>query len=156
MWWEYPILGAVFALGVLLAFPLAVAICTCLGWMLVTIDRLTTRCPTCGVRRMRLTNGSRETYPSGRGTGRFYLCEACRRRWFWSNDDWAWQNASDRDFEWAYGEGRESRGGTSVLEQELPVIEQRPQHVFQCPPPVRGVRDPSGHSPPFFCAWVAA
>src|SRR5258708_2094356 len=90
------------AVGLILAFPLAISICALLGGSLVAFDRLTTRCPNCHVRRMKMTNGIRETYPTGRGTGRFYLCSACGKRAFWSNDNRAWENASASDFNWAY------------------------------------------------------
>jgi hypothetical protein len=102
MEWSYAIIAGLFVLGVLLAFPLAIGICATLGGVLMVADRLTTRCPGCGQRRMRCTNGIRETYPTGRGTGRFYLCGACGGRWFWSNDDGTWRNASSPNFEWAF------------------------------------------------------
>ena len=92
-----------FVLGVIAAFPLAIGICTLLGGLLMTIDWLTTRCPNCWMTRcMRMTDAIRETYPTGRGTGRFYLCRNCGQRSFWSNDDRAWQDASDADFDWAF------------------------------------------------------
>ena len=107
MEWGYAAIAGVFVVGVLLAFPLAIAICTALGGVLVALDRLTTRCPGCGQRRMRCTNGIRTTYPSHRGTGLFYLCRACGGRWFWSNDERAWQDASSPDFGWAFAEGQQ-------------------------------------------------
>jgi hypothetical protein len=106
MEWGYAIIGVLFVAGVLLAFPLAIGICGALGGVLVAIDRLTTRCPRCKQRRMRCTNGIRETYPTGRGTGLFYLCRACSSWWFWSNDDRAWQDASSPDFMWAFVDRR--------------------------------------------------
>jgi hypothetical protein len=105
MEWSYAIIAGLFVLGVLLAFPLAIGICVTLGGILMVADRLTTRCPGCGQRRMRCTNGIQETYPTGRGTGRFYLCGACGDRWFWSNDDGTWRNASSPNFEWAFVAG---------------------------------------------------
>jgi hypothetical protein len=104
MWWQYALIAIALVAGVLLAFPIAICICACLGWVLMTFDRATTRCPACNTRQMRWTNGIRETYPTGRGTGRFYLCEACKRRWFWSNDDRCWRDAKDSDFDWAFAE----------------------------------------------------
>ncbi len=55
---------------------------------------------------MRQANAIHETYPTGHGTGLFYLCQACGSRWFWSNDDRAWQDASSPDFAWAFDEGQ--------------------------------------------------
>jgi hypothetical protein len=104
MWWQYAVIVVALVGGVLLAFPLAICICASLGWVLITFDRLTARCPDCNQRRMRCTNGIRETYPTGRGTGKFYLCDGCKRRWFWSNDDRAWRDAADPDFDWAFAE----------------------------------------------------
>jgi hypothetical protein len=92
MSWLYVIIGLVVI--VVLAFPLAMAICAGMGWILLTCERLTNRCPNCGQRRMRNIGGIRETYPNGRGTGGFYICDACRQHWFWSNDEGVWQNAS--------------------------------------------------------------
>jgi hypothetical protein len=113
---EWVLIVLILVGGVLLAFPLAVGICMFLGLILMTIDRLTTRCPDCRARRMRLTNGIKETYPTGRGTGTFYRCESCQRRWFWSNDDRAWQDASAPRYDWAFGIGeRGDRTGTSVV-----------------------------------------
>lgn len=87
-----------FAVGVLLAFPAAIAVCSALGAVLMAADRLTTACPDCGQKRMRHTDSVRTTYPSHRGTGQFYVCEACGGQWFWSNDHRAWRNASTPDF----------------------------------------------------------
>lgn len=52
--------------------------------------------------QMRQTNGIFETYPTGRGTGSFYLCGSCGGRWFWSNDDRGWVDASSPDLAWAF------------------------------------------------------
>jgi hypothetical protein len=104
MWWQYALIAIALVVGVLLAFPIAILLCACLGWVLMTLDRATTRCPGCNARQMRCANGIRETYPTGRGTGKFYLCEACKRRWFWSNDDRCWRDADDSDFDWAFAE----------------------------------------------------
>jgi hypothetical protein len=102
MWWQYALLAALLVAGVLLAFPVAIGICAFFGAVFLTVDRLTTRCPSCGTRSMRLTNGIRETFPTGRGTGTFYLCAACGQRWFWSNDDRQWQEAANPAFNWAF------------------------------------------------------
>jgi hypothetical protein len=102
MGWWYTAIAGVFVLGVLLAFPVAIGVCATLGGILMTVDRLTTRCPGCDQRQMRQTNGICETYPTGRGTGRFYLCRSCGGRWFWSNDDRGWVDASSPDLAWAF------------------------------------------------------
>lgn len=104
MWWHYPLLAALLVAGVLLAFPFAIGICAFFGAVFLTVDRLTTRCPSCRVRSMRLTNGIRESFPTGRGTGLFYLCEACGQRWFYSHDDWQWQEAASSAFDWAFSQ----------------------------------------------------
>jgi hypothetical protein len=95
----------VFAGGILLAFPFAIGLCTLLGFVLLTIDRMTTRCPSCGDRAMRIVNGIRETFPTGEGTGWFYACVSCGRRSFWSNDDRVWQDASGTGFDRWYMPG---------------------------------------------------
>lgn len=92
----------VFVIGLILAFPLAVAICAFLGGMFIAVDRLITRCPVCHARSMRTANAIRETYPTAVGTGRFYVCRACGKRSFWSNDSREWKDASDSAFDWAY------------------------------------------------------
>src|SRR5262249_20577916 len=104
MWLQYTIIALVFLIGVVLAFPTAIAICALLGGLLSVVDRLITCCLQCGERRMHWTNGIRETYPTGRGTGRFYFCSACGQRSFWSNDGHGWQDASDASFDWAFVE----------------------------------------------------
>jgi hypothetical protein len=95
--------------GVLLALPLAIGICATLGAVLMAVDWLTSRCPGCGQQQMRWTNGIRETYPTGRGTGSFYLCRSCGGRWFWSNDDRGWEDASSPDRAWAFVEAHGGR-----------------------------------------------
>ena len=102
MEWGYAAVAGVFVVGLLLAFPIAIGVCAALGSIFMAVDRLTIRCPSCGQRQLRCTNGIHETYPTGRGTGNFYLCGACGGRWFWSNDDRAWQNASAPEFAWAF------------------------------------------------------
>jgi hypothetical protein len=85
----------VLAVGAVAAFPLAIGICAFLGFIVVMMDRLTTECPGCGGRTMGLVSGITETYPTGKGTGRCYSCG----RWFWSNDDRGWRDASDSNFD---------------------------------------------------------
>ena len=85
--------------GIILAFPLAIAICAALGFVLMTVERLRTPCPKCGARKLKNVNGIRETYPTGKGTGTFYVCEVCAHRVFWSNDDRAWQDANAQEFD---------------------------------------------------------
>src|SRR5436305_15028919 len=101
MEWGYTIIAGLFILGVLLAFPLAIGICVALGGELLALDRLTTRCPRCGKRRMRLINGIR-------GKGWFYRCLACEGRWFWSGYR-AWREASSPHFDWLFVEGQVGR-----------------------------------------------
>jgi hypothetical protein len=97
------ILLLILVVGAILAFPLAVAICTFLGAILWAYEWLTIRCPSCQGRRcMQHKNGIKETFPTGRGTGRFYLCRSCGQRSFWSNDDKGWQDATDAKYDWAY------------------------------------------------------
>ncbi|HEX7380382.1 MAG TPA: DUF1553 domain-containing protein [Pirellulales bacterium] len=100
------ILILIFLVLVALAFPLAIAICAFAGGILMAFDRLTTRCPNCHARQMKVANGILETYPTGRGTGNFYLCGGCGRRSFWSNDERDWQDASGSRFDWAYNRSR--------------------------------------------------
>ncbi len=102
MQWEILILLAISIVGVILAFPVAVAICAFAGGMLIACDRLITRCPACRARSLRITNGIRETFPASGGTGWFYLCRACGNRSFWSNDSREWKDASGSVFDWAY------------------------------------------------------
>ena len=64
----------IFVVGILLAFPTAIAICATGGLIAHIYDRLTTARPKCGRKKMKGVNGIRETYPTGRGTGTFYLC----------------------------------------------------------------------------------
>jgi hypothetical protein len=104
MTWEYALIAIALIVGVLLAFPIAICLCAGVGWVLMTFDRLTTRCPSCTQRKMRYTNGIHETYPTGRGTGTFYLCDACSHRWFWSNDDRCWRDATDANYDWAFAD----------------------------------------------------
>lgn len=85
--------------GLVLAFPLAIAISAALGFVLTTADRWTTRCPNCGARKLRNVNGIRETYPTNEGTGTFYACDVCQHRAFWSNDDRGWQDANASEFD---------------------------------------------------------
>jgi hypothetical protein len=95
------LIALLFPIGVLAAFPLAVGICAVLGAITMGIDRLTNPCPGCGRRTLRCVNAIRETYPTGAGTGSFYICGHCDRRWFWSNDDKQWTDASaDRFDRW--------------------------------------------------------
>jgi hypothetical protein len=47
MGWWYTAIAGVFVLGVLLAFPVAIGVCAALGGVLMTVDRLTIRCPGC-------------------------------------------------------------------------------------------------------------
>ena len=92
-WGDAIIIGLLMS-GLLLAIPLAMGICAACGWLLHTVDRLTTRCPGCGQRRMELIG---EAYG---GPGRWlYLCGACSGRWVWSNHERAWQDASPPDFD---------------------------------------------------------
>lgn len=100
--WSLVFLGTLFFFGVVLAFPLAILICALLGGVLMAYDRLTTRCPVCQARKMKRINAIRETYPTGEGTGSFYLCSACGRRSFWSNDDNAWEDATANHFDHFY------------------------------------------------------
>jgi hypothetical protein len=51
MEWGYVIIAALFVLGVVLAFPLAIGICLVASGVLVGIDWFTTRCP--GFRQVR-------------------------------------------------------------------------------------------------------
>ena len=51
MEWNFVVILAIFVVGVILAFPLAIGICTLLGGLLVAFDLLTTRCPNCHARR---------------------------------------------------------------------------------------------------------
>ena len=114
MEWGYAAIAGTFVVGALFAFPLAIAVCAALGGVLMAVDRLTTRCPGCGLRRMCQTNGIRTTYPTGRGTGKFYLCRAGGGRWFWSNDARAWRDASSPGFAWAFiEEGPQMRAESS-------------------------------------------
>jgi hypothetical protein len=62
---------------------------------------------------MRSPNAICETYPTGRGTGKFYLCDACSARWFWSNDDRGWLDASDAKFDWAFNPGGQRGSGVA-------------------------------------------
>jgi hypothetical protein len=88
--------------GVVLAFPLAIGICTALGLVLVIVERWATPCPKCAARKLRNINGIRETYPTGKGTGTFYVCDDCQHRVFWSNDDRGWQDANAQKFDHWY------------------------------------------------------
>lgn len=89
----------VFVLGILAAFPLAIGICSVLGAIVLAVERLTTRCPACGSRSMKHVNSIRETYPTGKGTGRFYSCQSCHRNWFWSRDEEDWREASAEEID---------------------------------------------------------
>src|SRR5262245_23204553 len=95
-------LAVLFVIGVLLAFPLAICICAFLGFLLQTYQRRTTPCPDCAKYQMRWVNCIKETYPDGRNTGAFYVCDACCRRWFWSNDDRGFRDASGAEYDQWY------------------------------------------------------
>jgi hypothetical protein len=86
-------------IGVALAFPLAICICAFLGFLLQTYHRLTTPCPHCAQHRLRSFSGIKETYPTGRNTGTFYVCDACSWRWFWSNDEREFRDASSAEYD---------------------------------------------------------
>jgi hypothetical protein len=91
-----------YVLALILAIALVLRSAVALS---AAIDGQMTHCPRCGKNRcMQVTNGIDETYPTGRGTGRFYLCASCGQRSFWSNDDDDWQDASEAKFDWAYRE----------------------------------------------------
>jgi hypothetical protein len=88
--------------GLMLAVPIAIGTCALIGWVMLIVNRPTIQCPTCHALQMRSTNAIRETYLTGRGTGQFYVCEACSKRWFWSNDDRTWELASKAHYDWAF------------------------------------------------------
>lgn len=106
MLWEYLAIFGVLIAGVVLAFPMAIGLCTALGAVLCLLDHLTTVCPGCGARRkMACISAIRTSYPNNCGTGRFYQCKNCQSRWLWSDKERVWQDASSADFDCWYAQG---------------------------------------------------
>lgn len=68
------------------------------------------RCPVCRIGVLQAVNGIRETYPTGKGTGTFYICSDCAKRFFWSNDGQEYQDSSGHEFDHWYNKsiGRNS------------------------------------------------
>ena len=76
-------IAAVFAAGVLLAFPLAVLLTVAVGWPLLRVRRIFNPCPMCGARKLKCVNFLRCLHPPS-----FYLCEACGSRLKWCRQEW--------------------------------------------------------------------
>ncbi len=80
-------------------FSSGICICAFSGFLIQTHRRLTTPCLYCAQQQFRWVNGIRETCPTGCGTGTFYVCGVCLRRWFRSNDDREFRDASGSEYD---------------------------------------------------------
>jgi len=81
--------------AILLVLSPAVLYALALALAAIRIHVLPPRCPACHRRSLRQAGAIRETYPTGKGTGSFYQCESCGKKWFWANDDHQWHDSTD-------------------------------------------------------------
>ena len=111
----------ILAVGIVLAFPLAILITIVLGAPLVALDRLTRRCPRCGRRGgMTLVNGIRATVMvDGRRAPdhwSYYHCGRCGARLKLHHDQWGDVSGDElKFFEPGFREGA-SGGRESVAD----------------------------------------
>lgn len=92
----------IFIVCVVLAFPLAILISAALGALVILIERLTIRCPSCNARKMRSMNWLRVNSTDNIWSMSFFLCLACGKRWLRINSQKTWEDASDPKYDHAY------------------------------------------------------
>jgi hypothetical protein len=74
--------------------------CVLAAWAILFCYLRMPRCPHCRSLSMRMTNWVK-TYPGPEGTGIYYLCNGCNRRWFCSRKG-EWVDASVQKHAWAF------------------------------------------------------
>jgi len=93
--WQVVVL---FVVGVILAFPLAIAISVAVGFVLSRLER----CPKCGRRGLKLVNGClATTVVNGRRAADswfYYVCESCKAELKRHRGKWKDISFADRHF----------------------------------------------------------
>lgn len=80
----YWLIAVIFAVGVILAFPLAILLTVAVGWPLLKLAQFLNPCPKCGARKLRWVNGLRCPHPPS-----FYECDGCGVKLKWQSAKWS-------------------------------------------------------------------
>jgi hypothetical protein len=83
----------IFAVGLALAFPLAVLLVVALGWPLLKLRQLLNPCPKCGGRTLQWVSGLRCHNPPS-----FYLCGRCGTRFKRQGGKWSEATTNELKF----------------------------------------------------------